>query len=85
MKDILWLIILAVIALVVFTYFLRRGSFLRISQYFKETKEELIKCTWPTWEELKGSTVVIVISILLMGLFTIGVDAAVTMIVRHIV
>jgi preprotein translocase subunit SecE len=85
MKELWSFIIFAVIALVVFTYFLRRGSFLRISQYFRETQEELKKCTWPTWEELKGATVVVMIATLLVGFFTMGVDALVTLFIRHIV
>ena len=40
----------------------------------QETREELRKCTWPTWDELKGSTVVVMISILLLGVFTVVVD-----------
>ena len=40
----------------------------------QETREELKKCSWPTWEELKGSTVVIMISIALLGAFTEVVD-----------
>ena len=85
MKDYWQLIIIAVAAIVVFAILLRRGAFLRVSTYFRETQEELKKCTWPTWEELKGSTVVVVVAILLLGGFTVGVDAAVTWIVRTIV
>lgn len=81
----LTLIILATIAIVVFAILLRRGAFLQISAYFRETQEELKKCTWPTWEELKGSTMVVVVAILLLGGFTVGVDAIVTLIVRRIV
>jgi len=32
------------------------------------------KCTWPSWPELKGSTVVIFISIIILGGFTMLVD-----------
>ena len=42
--------------------------------YVQETREELKKCSWPTWEELKGSTVLIMISIALLGAFTEVVD-----------
>ena len=79
------LIALAVIATVVFTILLRRGAFLQISAYFRETEEELKKCTWPTWEELKGSTVVVTIAIAILGLFTAGVDAIVLLLVRRII
>ena len=84
MKEIA-LVILATVAIVVFTILLRRGSFLRVSGYVRETQDELKKCTWPTWEELKGSTVVVVVAILLLGGFTVGVDAIITWIVRTIV
>jgi len=79
------LIALALIAVVAFGVLLRRGAFLKISGYLKETQEELKKCTWPTWDELKGSTVVVVVSILLLGGFTVGVDFIFTSIIRHIV
>ncbi len=32
------------------------------------------KCNWPTWEELKESTVVISLSIAALGLFTVLAD-----------
>ncbi len=32
------------------------------------------KCSWPTWQELKGSTTVIAISIALLGIFVYAVD-----------
>lgn len=85
MKELLIYITLAVVALVVFIILMRRGAFLRISEFFRETQEELRKCTWPTLEELKGSTVVVVIAILLLGCFTMGIDFAVTLVVRHLV
>jgi preprotein translocase subunit SecE len=47
--------------------------------------EELKKCTWPTWDELQGSTVVVIVSVGLLGLFTVGVDLLVATIVRIIV
>jgi preprotein translocase subunit SecE len=79
------LISLAVIAVVVFAILLRRGAFLKISAYFRETQEELKKCTWPTVDELKSSTLVVVVSIALLGLFTGGVDAVITFFVTKIV
>ena len=42
--------------------------------FLGEVKTELKKCTWPTWDELKGSTVVVSISILLLGGFTVAAD-----------
>ena len=58
----------------VFAYLWWQGQIRRFATYIQETREELKKCTWPTWEELKGSTVLITVTIALMGAFTVVVD-----------
>ena len=58
----------------VFAYLWWQGQIRQLASYVQETREELKKCSWPTWVELKGSTVVIRISIALMGAFTFAVD-----------
>lgn len=68
------IIIWAVVILVLFAFLWRRGHLARFATYLQQTREELKKCTWPSWEELKGSTVVVTISILALGLFTVAVD-----------
>jgi preprotein translocase subunit SecE len=40
----------------------------------QQTREELKKCSWPTWEELKGSTMLIIVMIALLGLFVVVID-----------
>jgi preprotein translocase subunit SecE len=85
MKELLPIIIAVVVAMVIFTILWRQGAFLRLSGYFAETKEELKKCTWPTWEELNGSTVVVLVSVAVLGGFTICIDYVVTMLIRVIV
>ena len=67
-------IILVGLAVVWFLYAWKQGQLLKLANYFAETREELRKCTWPSVDELKGSTVVVIISIGLLGLFTVGVD-----------
>ena len=57
---------------------------MRFANYVQLTREELRKCTWPSWDELKGSTVVVAISILLLGGFTVFVDFVFSMLVRWI-
>ena len=57
-----------------FAYFWWQGQIRQLADYVRETREELKKCSWPSWEELKGSTVLIMISIALMGAFTEVVD-----------
>jgi len=59
-----------------------KGHLARLANYVAETREELKKCTWPSWDELKGSTVVVVISIVILGVFTVGAEPLLTKFVR---
>jgi preprotein translocase subunit SecE len=61
-----------------------KGYIAQLSEYVRQTREELRKCTWPTWDELKGSTVVVSISIALLSAFTFLVDEAFAHFVRLI-
>jgi len=65
-----------VLAAVVFVVLWRQGHLMRLSNYVRETWAEMEKCAWPTWAELKGSTIVVLISILLLGGFTVLADAS---------
>jgi len=77
------LIWVAVVA-VVFGVFWRTGQLARLANYIQETKEELKKCTWPGRDELKGSTFVVLLSILGLGVFTFFTDIALTFFVKAI-
>ena len=74
MSNYLSLIVWAVIIAAVFGVLWWQGQITRLAAYVRETRVELEKCSWPTWEELKGSTVLVFISIALLGAFTILVD-----------
>ena len=84
MNDLTKLLIWAVVFAVVFAVLWRKGQLLRFSNYVMETREELRKCTWPTVDELKGSTVVILITIVLLGGFIVGVDFVISQVLRFI-
>jgi preprotein translocase subunit SecE len=58
----------------VFGYLWWQGQIQRLAVYVQETREELKKCSWPSWEELKGSTVLIIIMVALLGGFIVLVD-----------
>lgn len=62
------------VAAAVLAFLWRKGYLLRLSQYVGQTKIELRKCAWPTVNELKGSTVVVIIATAIMGLFVVGID-----------
>ena len=78
------LVVWVVVVGAVFGVLWRTGQLLRLSNYVQETKEELKKCTWPSRDELKGSTLVVLVSILLLGVFTMGVDWLLLMFVKGI-
>ncbi|MGA3267158.1 MAG: preprotein translocase subunit SecE [Verrucomicrobiota bacterium] len=57
-----------------FAYLWWQGHIRRVADYWKEMWEELKKCSWPTWDELKGSTTLIFITMCLLGLLTFLAD-----------
>jgi len=59
----------------VFGYLWWQGQIQRLATYVTETREELKKCAWPSWEELKGSTALIIIMVALLGGAIVGIDA----------
>jgi len=74
MSGTFWIMFWVVFVGVAFAYFWWQGHLQQLTTYVRQTWEELKKCSWPTWEELKGSTAVVVISIFLLGGFTALVD-----------
>lgn len=49
--------------------------------FLGEMLDELKKATWPTWTELRQSTVVVLIACLLLGLFTSIADFSLVQVV----
>jgi preprotein translocase subunit SecE len=68
------IIIWAAAILAVFLFLWKQGQVKRLAVYVQETREELKKCSWPNWEELKGSTALIVVMIGLLGAFVVITD-----------
>jgi len=52
--------------------------FKALKTFLSEVNIELKKCTWPTRQELLGSTMVVVISVLIVGVF-VGLSDTVIM------
>ena len=49
----------------------------RIVEIWKETTDELVnKVTWPTWDELRSSTSIVVIASILFALVILLIDKA---------
>jgi len=73
-RDLMWVLILAAAAGALFAWLWRGGYIVRLADYVRATKEELKKCSWPSWEELKGSTLLVAISIIILGGYTVAID-----------
>ncbi len=56
----------------------------KIQQYLKECIQELKQVTWPTWEELKGSTLVVILFSIIMGCYIAGLDVGLSWVVDKI-
>ena len=67
-----------------FAYAWWKGYVVRFRNYWDGTMDELRKCAWPTWDELKGSTVLVALAIVLLGVFTYGIDTVFYYLVRLI-
>ena len=52
----------------------KKPFFERMKKYFKETKSELKKVTWPSAQQLKQNTAVIVAFIIMVGIFLFVCD-----------
>jgi len=48
---------------------------MKIIQYFKESYAELMhKVTWPSWDELQGSAIIVMVTSLIIALVVAGMD-----------
>jgi preprotein translocase SecE subunit len=69
-------VIWGVAVAVIFGLLWWKGYIERLNLFFRETWQELKpgRCSWPTWSELRGSTVLIAVTIALLGVFVFVVD-----------
>jgi preprotein translocase subunit SecE len=51
-----------------------KNPFSSVRIFARETKDELLKCAWPTRTELRDSTVVVIVAIAILGVFTMVSD-----------
>lgn len=50
--------------------------FARINNYFRETRDELLnKVTWPSWEDLRESTWIVLVASLIFALIIWALDS----------
>jgi preprotein translocase subunit SecE len=77
-------IVWSVIIAVAFAIIWRFGWLAKITAYVSQTKEELRKCSWPSKDELWGSTVLVMVATAILGGFTVVVDLLTAWVVSSI-
>jgi preprotein translocase subunit SecE len=45
------------------------NPFTKVRTFYKETMQELSKASWPDFQELRGSTLVVVLGVAILGFF----------------
>jgi preprotein translocase subunit SecE len=64
----------AVVIVAVFAFLWWQGQLKNLTVFVQETREELKKCAWPTWVELRGSTILIITTVAFLSAFVFIVD-----------
>jgi preprotein translocase SecE subunit len=49
-------------------------SFLSKIEFIKDTRKELNNVSWPTWREVRGTTIIVIVSVFFFGFFLFIVD-----------
>ena len=52
--------------------------------FFGEVRSELRKTTWPAWKEVRGTTIVVIVTSFIFAFFLWVVDIFVSQVVRSI-
>lgn len=56
----------------------------KIINFFNDVVKEMKKVTWPTTDELKESTAIVIVVCLILALFTYLVDMSINQIIKGI-
>lgn len=56
----------------------------KIVNFFTDVVKEMKKVTWPTKDELKESTVIVIVTCLILAAFTYLIDMSITQIFKGI-
>jgi preprotein translocase subunit SecE len=56
----------------------------KIINFFTDVVKEMKKVTWPTKDELKESTIIVIVTCLILAAFTYLIDMSITVIFKGI-
>ena len=59
--------------------------FQKIAEFFRDVQSELKKVTYPSWPETFGSTAVVIIFVLIVGIFLTVVDLLLVRAIRLVI
>jgi len=57
----------------------------KVAGFFKEVQGELKRVSWPSREELIGSTIIVIVLTFILAAFIGGVDFILSMVIRFLV
>ena len=57
--------------------------FERLKKFLKEVRLELTKVTWPTANELRGSTAVVIVTVLIFTVFIYLIDKGLVLLIHR--
>ena len=59
--------------------------FARFAQYLKETGQEMQRVTWPSWGELRESTIVVITTVAVVTFFIFLVDQILSFVQKKLI
>ncbi|PYV31502.1 MAG: preprotein translocase subunit SecE [Acidobacteria bacterium] len=48
---------------------IQKNSWIRLREYFSEVRVEMKRVTWPSWQEVYGTTIMVLVATFLFGLY----------------
>ena len=61
-----------------------KDTWVRIKTFFIEVNAEVRKVTWPTFKEVRDTTIVVIIAVFIFGIFLYFVDMALHRLIQYL-
>lgn len=84
-KFYIQLLIWAAVIGVSFGLLWKFGYLARFANYVGDTRDELKKCAWPSREELRETTVMVIVTVGILAIFLLVSDWAILRVVRLLI
>ena len=76
MSDLTWIIIWSVVAVIVFVWLWKAGQLVRLAAYVRETREELKKTSFPSSNDVKNTTIIVIVNVIFFAIYLFLIDRA---------